>query len=162
MVLVGLASSADNLLVVADSTSNPPFGANGGVERTNQGGSDMREKKSRCPHPTPTGSRRPATQEARRRPVIDRLKAERIQLRLQRLPGWAASREGSSLRRVRRFPNPGTAASYVAFAASLAESSGLSLSLGLHGGRLNLAVRDLSTGRSEISDAVFIFAEQVG
>lgn len=120
----------------------------------------MREKKNRCPRPALTGSQRPV-EKKKRRPVIDRLKAERIQLRLRGLPGWAASREGHSLRRVRRFGSPAAAASYAAFAASLAESSGLALSLGLHGARLSLAVRDRSSGRSEVTDAVFTYAEQV-
>jgi hypothetical protein len=48
--------------------------------------------------------------------------AERVQLRLKRLPGWKMPAEGKAIDRVRRFDDPLVAAAYLAFASLLARA----------------------------------------
>jgi len=48
--------------------------------------------------------------------ATERLKAERVQLRLQQIRGWKLQPEGKAIDRIRQFPDPLVAASYLAFA----------------------------------------------
>lgn len=119
----------------------------------------MNEAKTAVP-PTETGPSRP-TPKKRRRPLIDRLKAERIQLRLERLPGWELSSQG--IRRFRSFPSPRAAAAYAAFAAEVVQGQGLPAAVAFQGSRISLLLRGESDqGKAEISDAVFDLAEMLG
>jgi hypothetical protein len=90
------------------------------------------------------------------------LKAERIQQRLAELPGWMVSPRGGALSRTYRLPAPGAAAAHAAYAAVLAQSSGLALGLGLRGDRLSLTVRDRAAVRGGITETVLSFAEKLG
>lgn len=119
----------------------------------------MREAKTAVPS-TETGQSRPALKK-RRRPLIDRLKAERIQLRLERLPGWELSTQG--IRRFRSFPTPRAAAAYAAFAAEMVEAQGLPAAVAFQGSRISLLLRgEAEQEQAEITDAVFDLAEMLG
>lgn len=90
----------------------------------------------------------------------ERLKAERVQLRLKRMPGWTMQSSGKAIDRAREFPDPLVAASYLAFAALLARQSGQPLRASLVGTNIVLAL----TGRAKdgITEEVLDLAEQLG
>lgn len=89
-----------------------------------------------------------------------RLKSERVQLRLRRLHGWRMQPEGKAIDRVRQFKDPLAAALYVALAGLLARQSNQPLRLSMIGNTICMAL----TGRSEsgLTDEVLDVAEQLG
>jgi pterin-4a-carbinolamine dehydratase len=93
----------------------------------------------------------------------ERLKAERVQLRLKRLPGWRMPAEGKAIDRVRKFADPLVAASYLAFAALLARRAGQPLRLSLVGSTIVIALTGRSKGAAKgLTDEVLDLAEQLG
>lgn len=89
-----------------------------------------------------------------------RLKSERVQLRLRRLNGWRMQPEGKAIDRVRQFGDPLVAALYLAFAGMLARQSNQPLRLSMTGSTICMAL----TGRSQsgLTDEVLDVAEQLG
>lgn len=92
-----------------------------------------------------------------------RLKSERVQLRLRRLPGWRVQPEGKAIDRVRQFSDPLVAALYLSFAGLLARQSNQPLRISMIGSTICVAL----TGRSTIpgdglTDEVLDLAEQLG
>lgn len=59
----------------------------------------------------------------RRRPMVARLKPERVQLALAAAAGWKVRSKGRSLTRLLRFPDPASASAYAAYAARIASGS---------------------------------------
>lgn len=59
----------------------------------------------------------------RRRPVVARLKPERVQLALAAAAGWKVRSKGRALSRLLRFPDPASASAYTAYAARIASGS---------------------------------------
>jgi pterin-4a-carbinolamine dehydratase len=93
----------------------------------------------------------------------ERLKAERVQLRLKQLPGWKMPAEGKAIDRVRKFADPLVAASYLAFAALLARRVGQPLRLSLVGSTIVIALTGRSKGAAKgINEEVLDLAEQLG
>jgi pterin-4a-carbinolamine dehydratase len=117
----------------------------------------QQEQKKRLPRPDdalrPTVSLTPAQAQ-------QRLKAERVQLRLKQMPSWKMQSGGKAIDRVRQFPDALTAASYLAFAALLARQSGQPLRATVHGNTIMVAL----PGRSSkgINEEVLDLAEQLG
>ena len=72
--------------------------------------------------------------------VQERLKAERVQERLKALPGWALSRDGEAVDRVREFADPAAATAYAAFAAALAGSRAQPIALSIDAGKVVLTL----------------------
>jgi pterin-4a-carbinolamine dehydratase len=94
--------------------------------------------------------------------VEERLKSERVQLRLKRMQGWKMQKGGKAIDRVREFPDAQVAASYLAFAALLVRQAGLPLRASVNGNTIQIAVSG-SAGRAEgVSEAVLDLAEQLG
>jgi pterin-4a-carbinolamine dehydratase len=92
-----------------------------------------------------------------------RLKAERVQLRLQRLRGWKMQSEGKAIDRVRQFPDPLVAASYLAFAGLLARQTGQPLRASVYGKTIVLALTGRSKGAEKgLTEEVLDLAEQLG
>jgi pterin-4a-carbinolamine dehydratase len=94
-----------------------------------------------------------------------RLKAERVQLRLKRMPGWSLLAEGKAIDRVRQFESPLAAASYLMFASLLARQVGQPLRISQVGNTVVIAL----TGRAKgpvaargLTEEVLDFAEQLG
>lgn len=92
-----------------------------------------------------------------------RLKSERVQLRLKRMPYWRLQEGGRAIDRVRQFPDSLVAASYLAFASLLARQSGQPLRVSMVGKTLCIGL----TGRTKGADAgiteeVLDLAEQLG
>ena len=92
-----------------------------------------------------------------------RLKSERVQGRLKRMPLWQLQDGGKMIDRVRQFPDALVAASYLAFASLLARQSGQPLCVSMIGKTIRLGL----TGRTKGPDAglteeVLDLAEQLG
>lgn len=92
----------------------------------------------------------------------ERLKSERVQLRLKQMEGWQMQSGGKAIDRVRKFPDALVAASYLAFAALLARKVGVPLRASVTGNTIQLSVGG-NTKRSEgITEKVLTLAEQLG
>lgn len=93
----------------------------------------------------------------------ERLKAERVQLRLKRLTGWNLVGEGKAIDRLRTFEDPLVAASYLAFASLLARQAKQPLRVSMAGGKIVLALTGRSKGADKgLTDEVLDLAEQLG
>jgi pterin-4a-carbinolamine dehydratase len=92
-----------------------------------------------------------------------RLKAERVQLRLQRMQGWKMLAEGEAIHRVRQFPDALVAASYLTFASLLARQVNQPLRASVVGGTMVIALTGRSKGSNKgITDEVLDLAERLG
>ena len=95
--------------------------------------------------------------------AVERLKAERVQLRLKRMQRWKLKAEGKAIDRVREFPDALVAASYLAFASLLARKANQPLRVSLVGGSMVLALTGRSKGPDKgITEEVLDLAEQLG
>jgi pterin-4a-carbinolamine dehydratase len=95
----------------------------------------------------------------------ERLKAERVQSRLQRMRGWKKLEKAEAIIRVRKLEDPLVAASYLTFASLLARKAQQPLRVSMAGGKVLIAL----TGRSQgpvkdrgLNDEVLDLAEQLG
>jgi pterin-4a-carbinolamine dehydratase len=92
-----------------------------------------------------------------------RLKSERVQSRLKRMPHWRMQEGGKAIDRVRQFPDALVAASYLAFASILARQTGQPLRVSMAGSTLCLGLTGRSKGNDAgITEAVLDLAEQLG
>lgn len=89
-----------------------------------------------------------------------RLKAERVQLRLKQMPTWRVQSGGRVIDRVRQFPDALTAASYLAFAALLARQSGQRLWASVHGNTITVSLPGRAKGG--LTEETLDLAEQLG
>lgn len=115
-------------------------------------------KKKRLPLPDdPLGSK--ALHKAQ-----DRLKAERVQERLKRLPGWKLQPGGQAIDRVLEFPDGVVAAAFASFAATLATRSGQGLRLSVQGGQVLLVLpgRPRRRGGAKVTEEMLDLAELLG
>ena len=95
--------------------------------------------------------------------AAERLKAERVQLRLKRLPGWKMPAEGKAIDRVRRFDDPLVATAYLAFASLLARAVRQPLQVSLTDGNIIIALTGRTTGADKgLTEEVLDLAEQLG
>ena len=93
----------------------------------------------------------------------ERLKAERVQLRLRRMQGWRMLGEGKAIDRVRQFPDPLVAASYLSFASLLARQVNQPLRISMAGSTIVLALTGRSKGPDRgLTEGVLDLAEQLG
>jgi pterin-4a-carbinolamine dehydratase len=90
----------------------------------------------------------------------ERLKAERVQERLKSMPGWRLAAGGKSLDRVRRFPNPRTAASFTAFLAHFVVGSGQLVGVELSGNHVAITLRPRNRGG--LTEGTLDFAQALG
>lgn len=92
-----------------------------------------------------------------------RLKSERVQKRLKRLPGWRLQSGGKAVDRVRQFPDAQVASSYLAYAALLASQAGQPLQASVNGQTVVVALPGRSTRPGGgITEEVLDLAEQLG
>ena len=92
--------------------------------------------------------------------VQQRLKAERVQLRLKQMPSWRVQPGGKVIDRVRQFPDALTAASYLAFAALLARQSGQRLWASVQGNTITVSLPGRAKGG--LTEETLNLAEQLG
>jgi pterin-4a-carbinolamine dehydratase len=92
----------------------------------------------------------------------ERLKSERVQLRLKQMQGWKMQKGGKAIDRVRELPDALVAASYLAFAALLARKAGVPLWASVTDTTIQISVSS-STKRAEgVTEKVLDLAEQLG
>jgi hypothetical protein len=93
----------------------------------------------------------------------ERLEAERVQTRLQRMQGWNRLEKGEAIIRVRKLGDPLVAALYLTFASLLARKAQQPLRVSMAGGKIVLALTGRSKGPAKgITDEVLDLAEQLG
>ena len=80
-------------------------------------------------------------------PVAARLKAERVQERLKKMPGWTLALDGQALDRARQLPSPFGAADYANYVLREAARSQQKVQIGLNGNRLMVTVLAPSFGK---------------
>lgn len=92
-----------------------------------------------------------------------RLKTERVQARLKRLPGWKTRSGGTAIDRIREFPDPQVAASYLAYAALLARQWDQPLQVSVNGKTVLVVLPGRSTRAGAwITEEMLDLAEQLG
>ena len=70
----------------------------------------------------------------------DRLKAERVQERLRKMPGWALAQGGQAIDRARFLPSPFGAADYASFVLREAARTRQRVQISLNGSRVVISV----------------------
>jgi hypothetical protein len=92
-----------------------------------------------------------------------RLKSERVQLRLKRMPGWRMQPGGRAIDRVRQISDPLAAALYLAFAGVLARQSNQPLRVLMTGSTICVALTGRSASPGDgLTNDVLDLAEQLG
>jgi len=97
-----------------------------------------------------------------RNQVEERLKSERVQLRLNQMQGWKMQTGGKAIDRVRKFPDALVTASYLAFAALLARKAGVPLRALVTGNTIQISVGGVNKRSQGVTDKVLNLAEQLG
>jgi pterin-4a-carbinolamine dehydratase len=95
---------------------------------------------------------------------VDKLKAERVQERLQAMPAWSLTHGGLAVSRVHDFPDSRVASSYASFVSDFASAMNVPVSMSLSGGRVTLKLQGSPrlTGHAGLTEAVLDFAEILG
>jgi pterin-4a-carbinolamine dehydratase len=96
--------------------------------------------------------------------LSDKLKAERVQLALRSMPGWAQVPGGKAIDRAWTFAEAGVAATFTAYVAAQAHAAQHPVELFLDGKRLLVTVwAPLSKGkRGSLTEAALHFAKKLG
>ena len=95
----------------------------------------------------------------RMRPLLDRLKAERVQERLRQMPEWGMVAGGYAIDRARDLASAGSAADYGTFVLREAARTGQKVRIGLNGRRVVITILGSRRGQSRgISMAQLDFA----
>ena len=93
-------------------------------------------------------------------PNSERLKAERVQQRLQGMTGWRLCPGGKSIDRLRQFPNAQVAADFAGFLARFAADTGQPIGVELAGKHVTIAVR--ARQGSGLTETALDFAQTLG
>ena len=122
---------------------------------------------------------RPGSSRVRRPEAPARLKAERVQLRIQPvsrqktpgptgkglagLPGWQRARNGNAIAMVREFADSQTAVDYAGFLVRYAAGSSLRIGIDLAGTRVKVSLRSSSRSRPQagLGDEALEFARSL-
>ena len=120
-----------------------------------QGPESLQRKVRTAPQPADTITEALTPQQAQQR-----LKAERVQLRLNQMPTWKVKPGGKVIDRVRQFPDALTTASYLAFAALLARQSGQRLWASVQGNTITVSLPGRAKGG--LTEETLDLAEQLG
>jgi pterin-4a-carbinolamine dehydratase len=90
-----------------------------------------------------------------------KLKPERVQEELKKMPGWKLMPDGKAISRLREFGHPAGASKWASFVAELARWDHQPVHLGISGTRVLLTL-PYRNGTSGLTAAVFDFARQLG
>lgn len=71
---------------------------------------------------------------------LDKLKAERVELKIKQMPEWQLQRNGSMLSRRLRFATPGAALAFAGLVTSLADRAGRQPRIVLSGSEVHLSL----------------------
>jgi pterin-4a-carbinolamine dehydratase len=96
--------------------------------------------------------------------IQDRLKAERVQLRLKRMPGWSLLHGGKSIDRARQFHQPEDAVDYATLVLRMASREAFPAQVLVDGKRVVLTLQghSVSGERGGITDNLLDFAASLG
>lgn len=92
-------------------------------------------------------------------PVVERLKAERIQLLLRGLPGWGTARNGTAISRSYRLPSQRAAVAFALYVNELAADRGMTADLDLRPKRITVTLvsrlaRGLTQAEFDLAKAI--------
>jgi hypothetical protein len=90
-----------------------------------------------------------------------KLKPERVQEELKRMPGWKLMPDGKAISHLREFSHAAGASKWASFVAELARWDRQPVHLGISGSRVLLTL-PYRNGTSGLTTAVFDFARQLG
>lgn len=95
--------------------------------------------------------------------VTARLKAERVQLKLQALPGWTPVLAGKAIQRVHAFPQAQVAAWYAGYLSHYAAAMKVPATVSLSGRQVSVTLHGPMTrsNKGELNDDVLDFAIQL-
>ena len=96
--------------------------------------------------------------------VQDRLKAERVQLRLKQMPGWGLGHDGKSLDRARQFHQPEDAVDFATLVLRMASREAYPAQVQVDGKRIVLTLQGHAVpgARGGITDNLLDFAASLG
>lgn len=95
--------------------------------------------------------------------VTARLKAERVQLKLQALPSWTPVLEGRAIQRLHAFPHAQVAAWYAGYLSHYAAAQKIPATVSLSGRQVSVTLHGPMTrsNKGELNDDVLDFAIQL-
>lgn len=100
----------------------------------------------------------------RRKPTVDRLKAERVEAKLREVPGWDPRWNAQGISRAWKFAQPGTARAYASYVSELADAVGQECSVNKTGRTVAVTLFGprINGRRDVVDDLTFNFAKQLG
>ncbi|HEX6900607.1 MAG TPA: hypothetical protein VF789_12860 [Thermoanaerobaculia bacterium] len=94
----------------------------------------------------------------RRRPIVERLKAERVELLVKAMRGWQLTRKPSTIQRVLSFQDPRVAATYGAFVLELGAVQSQDVNVAMKGQNLLVTI----SRRGGLAQVDLDFAQTLG
>lgn len=118
------------------------------------------QKQEQAPAALPEGK----LVKVRRKPAVERLKAERVEEKLRDTPGWRVASAGRAIDRVREFPTPEVAALFGAYAMGYAGVMKLPVTVDVFEKcvLLTLHARNPNGRFDGLTDRLFEVAKQLG
>lgn len=90
-----------------------------------------------------------------------RLKAERVEERLKRMPDWKLASGGRAITRLRELPSPAAAVAYVAYVASLADAQRQAVTLNLDSVQVSVTLSGPAKRGAGLTHRVLDFAAEL-
>lgn len=109
-------------------------------------GGRVQTRKRRLPPVTSSGSR---------------LKAERVEERLKRMPDWKVASGGRAITRVRELPSPTAAVAYVTYVASLADAQRQAVTLNLDSVQVSVTLSGPAKRGAGLTHRILDFAAEL-
>ncbi len=97
-------------------------------------------------------------EKSRRKPVVERLKAERVELLVKAMSGWQLTRRPSTIQRVLSFQDPRVAATYGAFVLELGAVQSQDVNVAMKGQNLLVTI----SRRGGLAQMDLDFAQTLG
>lgn len=98
------------------------------------------------------------TNEMRRKPIVERLKAERVELMVKAMRGWQLTRKPSTIQRVLSFQDPRVAATYGSFVLELGAVQSQDVNVAMKGQNLLVTI----SRRGGLAQVDLDFAQKLG
>lgn len=94
----------------------------------------------------------------RRKPIVERLKAERVEALVKAMRGWEVTRRPSTIRRILSFQDPRVAATYGSFVLELGAVRAQDVNVTMRGQRLFVTI----SRHGGLAQVDLDFAEKLG
>lgn len=102
--------------------------------------------------------RKEKKEKVRRRPIVERLKAERVEALVKAMRGWELTRRPSTIRRILAFQDARVAATYGSFVLELGGVESQDVNVTMRGKRLFVMI----SRRGGLAQADLDFAQKLG